>query len=77
MMLERIRSSHIGINGCVRRPKDSLSWPEMTAAMKDKVHTCEPCRQYGQKYQKEISLPHGIPQRPWVKVAANLFTCYE
>ena len=33
-MLQRIHTSHIGVNGCLRRARESLYWPGITAEVK-------------------------------------------
>ena len=57
-MLERIHSSRLGVNGCLRRARDSLYWPGMTADVQQKIATCEVCRSLEQKQQKEPLSQH-------------------
>ena len=73
-MLERLHSSHIGETGCLRRARESLYWPGMNAAVKDYIQKCEVCRSMSTKQQKEPIRQHEIPNRPWAKVGADLFT---
>ena len=72
-MLERIHSSHLGVNGCLRRARDSLYWPGMTADVQQKIVTCEVCRSFEQKQQKEPLSQHDVPSRPRAKLGADLF----
>ena len=37
LMLNRIHSSHLGADACVRRARDTLYWPGMQAEIKEKV----------------------------------------
>ncbi|XP_028415786.1 uncharacterized protein K02A2.6-like [Dendronephthya gigantea] len=74
-MLAEIHSSHIGINGCLRRARECIFWPGMTAEIKAKVATCETCQECPMKQQqKETLMNHELAHRPWEKVAADIFT---
>ena len=72
LMLQRIHSSHMGVNSCIRRAKDNLYWPGMSSQVKDRVERCETCRKFETTQQKESLKPHFIPERPWVKLGADL-----
>ncbi len=73
-MLQRIHSSHIGIDGCQRRAKECIYWPCMNTDIKDYVGKCETCCTYEQSQPKETLEQHDVPKRPWSKVGADLFT---
>lgn len=45
-MIRRIHSSHIGVEGCLRRARESLYWPGLTSEVKDFILRCETCRTY-------------------------------
>ena len=70
--LHKIHRSHIGVNGCIRRARDSLYWPRMAADIKTFVSQCETCRSLEQKQPKETLICHEYPTRPWAKVASDL-----
>ena len=72
-VLARIRRSHIGIEGCLRCVRESVSWPGMTAALKNHVNWCDVCRTFEMAQQKEKLHPHEVPDKPWSKVAVDLF----
>nr|XP_002738307.1 PREDICTED: uncharacterized protein K02A2.6-like [Saccoglossus kowalevskii] len=72
-MLKRIHSSHIGIEGCLRRAKESLYWPNMSAEIKDYIAKCDVCQTVGTRQQKETLIPHEVPNRPWAKVGTDQF----
>ena len=71
--LERIHSSHMGANACIRRAREALYWPGMTSHIRNHVQKCSICRDYDNKQQKEPLLAHEVPPRPWAKVGADLF----
>ena len=72
-ILSKIHRSHIGVEGCLRRARESVYWPGMSAAVKNYVSQCEICRAHETSQQKEKLRPHEIPDRPWSKVAVDLF----
>ena len=76
-MLERIHSSHIGINGCIRRAREALFWPGMIKNIKDTVEKCSICQTMQMSLQHEPLMSHAVPDRPWAKVGVDLFTFQE
>ena len=73
-ILERIHSSHIGVNGCLRRAKEAVYYPGITADIKKTVSTCQICESFQQAVEKEPLMPHAAPSRAWEKVGADIFT---
>lgn len=69
----RIHRSHIGVEGRLRCPRESVYWPGMSAAVKNTASQCDTCRTYEICQQKETLHPHEIPDRQWSKVAVDLF----
>ena len=74
-MIPRIHAAHIGIEGCLRRARECLYWPAMNSEVKDFIQQCDVCRSSDNKQQKETLHPHDVPDRPWAKVAVDLFKC--
>ena len=72
-ILRRIHASHIGMEGCLRRARESVYWPAMTSEVKDFIVKCDICRSVDNKQQKETLIPHDVPDRPWAKVGVDLF----
>ena len=73
VLKEKIHSSHLGIDGCLRRAKECLFWPNMTSEIREYISTCSICRTYEKAYQRETLMSHDIPDRPWAKVGTDLF----
>ena len=71
---ERIHSSHLGIEGCLRRARESVFWPNMNQEIKDYIQRCEICNEYQMANQKETLMSHEVPDRPWSKIGTDLFT---
>ena len=73
-MKQRIHSSHLGIGSCLRRAREALFWPGMSAEIKELITSCEICRNYETTPQKETLMSHEVTTRPWEQVCADLFT---
>ena len=72
--MQKIHSSHMGVEGCLRRARESLYWPNMNAQLKDYISKCDTCRKYEVSQQKETLQSHDVPMRPWEKVGTDLFS---
>ena len=59
-------ASHIGIEACIRRARDTLYWPRMTTELKEYVAKCDVCMAHRSEQQHEFAA------KPWSKVAADL-----
>ena len=73
-MRQRIHSSHVGVDACLRRARECLFWPGMASEIKEYIATCETCRKYETGQQKETFMGQDVPSRPWERVATDLFT---
>ena len=65
-------STHIGIEGCLRRVRECLFWPRIASDVKDFVSKCDVCLAYRRSQTKEPLLQHEVISRPWAKLAADL-----
>ena len=72
-----IHRSHTGVEGCLRRARESVYWPRMNADVKHWISTCDACRQQEISHGKETLMSHYIPGRPWEKIAVDLFSIKE
>ena len=70
----RIHSSHIGIEGCLRRARECVYWPNMNKDVREDVQGCDTCREHDDSQGKETLIPHSVPNRPWSKIGCDLFT---
>ncbi|PFX24019.1 Retrovirus-related Pol polyprotein from transposon 17.6 [Stylophora pistillata] len=52
-MIKLIHSSHIGIEGCLRRARVFLYWPGMDAQVKNYIQSCKTCLSTGSKQQRK------------------------
>ena len=72
-MLSQIHSRHLGIEKCKRRARDLLYWPGMNQQIADMVSKCDTCNMYRTSQAKEPLKSHELPERPWQKIAVDLF----
>jgi len=72
-MLQRIHSSHIGIQGCQRRAREAVFWPGMCKNIELHISGCTTCAKFANKQQREPMIPYDIPDRPWQTIACDLF----
>ena len=73
-ILTRIHSSHQGIVSCLRKAKDIVFWPGMNSQIKALVERCSICAEFQAKNASQPMQSHQILDRPWSKVATDLFT---
>jgi hypothetical protein len=73
-MLTKLHSSHIGLNGCQRRARETFYYPGVTADIKKLIAACEVCSRFQTEQQREPMLSHEIPTRPWQAVGVDIFT---
>ena len=67
-MMVLAHASHIGIEGCVRRARETMLFSEL----KECVSKCDVCLSHRSTQGKEPIVQHEFPARPWVKVGADL-----
>ena len=72
-MKNKLHSSHMGTESCLRRAREYIFWPGMSAEIKQQVEACEICRTYETSQQKETLMPYEVPSRPWEKVGTDIF----
>ena len=73
-MLEETHKSHQGLQACLRRAREVFFWPRMSAQLKDLIDKCSICQSVKPEQASESLQPHPVPDRPWQRVATDLFT---
>ena len=71
-MMSIAHSSHIGVEGCIRRVRDTLYWPQMSKELKEYISKCDICLSYQSSPGREPILQHEITERPWAKIGVDL-----
>ena len=73
-MKKRVHTGHMGINSCLRLAKDVMFWPKMSTEIRQYVETCGTCATYSDQQPRETVVISDIPDKPWVKIATDLFS---
>ena len=66
------QKSHIGIEVCIRRTRESLYWPRMTVELKEYIQRCDVCLTHRNQQGKEPLAQHDFAARPWSEVTVDL-----
>ena len=69
---ERLNGAHTGVEGCLRRARETVYWPNMNANLRDYIAKCDVCATYQNDQQKEPLISHKIPNRPWETVGCDI-----
>ena len=71
-ILERLHAGHQGSTKCRQRAKESVWWPGIRRDIDEKTSNCLICCKHRLQYPEPL-LPSPLPNRPWQKVATDLF----
>lgn len=66
--MKRLHTAHTGIDSTLRRARECVYWPGLSADLKDYMSRCDACNTYAIAQPKE---PH---PNPWQKVGCDIFT---
>ena len=69
---ERLHGAHTGVEGCLRRARETVYWPSMNADLQDYIAKCDVCSTYQNDQQKEPLISHKIPNRLWETVGCDI-----
>ena len=72
-MLQRIHSSHLGTEACIRKANVSIFWPGIRSEIKNTVNSCIACAEINNTQQKEPLQTTELPNRAWSKIAVDEF----
>lgn len=73
-MIKETHKSHQGLQACLRRAREVFFWPGMSAQLKNLIDKCSICQSVRPEQASEPLQPHPVPERPWQRVATDLFT---
>ena len=73
-MLEETHRSHQGLQACLQGAREVFFWPGMSAQLKELIDKCSICQSVKPEQASEPLQPHPVPDRPWQRVASDLFT---
>ena len=63
----RIHFSHLGVEACLRKARDTVFWPNTNAEVPDLIKQCSICNEFQAKNRKQSIQSHQIQDRPWSK----------
>ena len=73
-MIQKVHEGHLGAESCLRRAKEVFFWPLMNAEIRDYVSNCSICNTLRPSQCREPLKSHEVPERPWSRVATDLFS---
>lgn len=73
-IVHKVHAGHSGINSCLRRARELIFWPGMSADIRQYVETCDVCSSLPNRQAPEPLYMHDTPDRPWKKVGTDMFT---
>ena len=71
---QKYHVGHLGINSCLRRARELIFWPGMSAEIQQYVQACATCATYADRQPAEPFIITKVPKRPWQRVAADIFS---
>ena len=74
--LKRLHTAHLGRVKCKASARKAIYWRGINSDIDIMVDKCEICLTYRNNPNKEPLIPHTVPERPFQKVAADIFTLY-
>ncbi|XP_060600965.1 uncharacterized protein K02A2.6-like [Ruditapes philippinarum] len=72
-LVQKVHTGHMGITKTLERAKDSIFWPGMSKQITEYVSKCSICLTYRDANTKEPLMTTEFPDRPYQKIAADLF----
>ena len=71
-ILEKLHTGHLGVTKCRERAMSSVWWPGLNKQLHDMIYMCRQCTK--ERLNKpEPLISTEFPERPWQKVATDLF----
>lgn len=72
-VLAKIHEGHQGVVKCRERARQSVWWPGLSQQLNGLVQNCRTCIKERTNHTKPL-MPTDLPERPWQKLGADLFT---
>lgn len=73
-MLTKLHEGHIGMEKVKRRAREIFYWPGINGDIEKYIKKCKICERFAQKNAKQTLLPYPLPDRPWQRVGADIFS---
>lgn len=72
-ILKKLHSSHLGLEKCKLRARETVYWPNINTQLQDYLSNCQACLTHRKQNRKEPLISHDIPNRPWCKIGVDIF----
>lgn len=72
-ILKQLHEAHFGVSKTKKRAKGTVYWPGIDNDIEKMISACHTCQINSSKNQKEPLIPHEIPDRPFEKLACDIF----
>ena len=69
-MMYKVHTSHLGIQGCLKRAKEAFYWPGIYKQITEFISRCSICNSFKPEQQKEPLKCNEIPERLWQSISA-------
>ena len=73
-VIKKIHLGHLGMVLCKRRARDLVYWPGMNKQIEEIISSCNICAEHRSSNPTEPMICSEVPERPWQRVASDLFT---
>ena len=70
--LHKLHESHLGITKCRALAQVSVWWPYISQQIEDMIKQCQTCSKLRSEVREPL-MPSSVPERPWERVAMDLF----
>lgn len=74
-MLVKIHEGLLGTEKCKKRAREVMYWPGINQDITSVVSRCHTCVKHQYSNPREPLQPQLVPERPYQKVGAEIFTC--
>ena len=76
-MKQFLHIGHLGIECTKVNARENMYWSNINNDIENMVANCIECQICCNKLEKETLLQHTVPEKPWTKVATDVFHCFN
>lgn len=71
-ILERLHTSHSGLEATMKLARDTVFWPGINDQIRQRIQSCYSCLKFAPNQQREPMQTHQIPCYPYQKISLDL-----
>ena len=68
---------HLGIERTTVNDRGAIYWSNINTDIENMIANSTECQIYRNKLEKQTLFQHTVPEKPWTKVATDLFHCFN